>query len=154
MDRVWQWAWDRYGPRYTWAVYLLSLPLLLPIWLVVSFYIVAFEKSDHYLSTRPEFLVADEAVSSLDVSAAAEILNLIIARREALGFTALFVTHNLSVAKVVADRVAIMRKGEIVEEGTPADIFSAPKHEYTALLLESHLALPGGELATTTAEDQ
>jgi ABC-type glutathione transport system ATPase component len=98
------------------------------------------------LSTRPRFLVADEAVSSLDVSAAAEILNLIINRRAELGFTALFVTHDLSVANVLADRVAIMRRGEIVEIGTPEKIFTAPEHEYTRLLLKSHLTLPGGEL--------
>ncbi|PJR13426.1 ABC transporter ATP-binding protein [Sinorhizobium meliloti] len=98
------------------------------------------------LSTRPKFLVADEAVSSLDVSAAAEIINLVITRRAELGFTVLFVTHDLSVANVLANRVAIMHRGEIVELDTPAKIFSAPEHEYTQLLLKSHLSLPGGEL--------
>jgi ABC-type glutathione transport system ATPase component len=94
------------------------------------------------LSTRPRFLVADEAVSSLDVSAAAEIINLIMTRRAELGFTVLFVTHDLSVAKVLANRVAIMHRGEIVEEGTPEQIFAAPQHDYTQLLLRSHLELP------------
>jgi ABC-type glutathione transport system ATPase component len=94
------------------------------------------------LTTRPRFLVADEAVSSLDVSAAAEVLNLIMTHRAELGFTVLFVTHDLSVAKVLANRVAIMHCGEIVEQGTPDQIFATPQHEYTRLLLESHLALP------------
>jgi ABC-type glutathione transport system ATPase component len=104
------------------------------------------------LSTRPRFLVADEAVSSLDVSAAAEIINLIITRRAELGFTVLFVTHDLSVANVLADRVAIMHRGEIVEIGTPSKIFSSPEHEYTQLLLKSHLALPGGELGGAASQ--
>jgi ABC-type glutathione transport system ATPase component len=104
------------------------------------------------LSTRPQFLVADEAVSSLDVSAAAEIINLIITRRAELGFTVLFVTHDLSVAKVLADRVAIMHRGEIVEEGPPDRIFAAPAHEYTRLLLGSHLALPSEPLVDTRTQ--
>jgi ABC-type glutathione transport system ATPase component len=104
------------------------------------------------LATRPKFLVADEAVSSLDVSAAAEIINLIITRRRELGFTVLFVTHDLSVADVLADRVAIMHKGEIVEIGAPGRIFASPAHEYTRLLLKSHLTLPGSELGNSPRE--
>ncbi len=49
MDRIWQWAWDRYGTRYRWAVYLLALPVALPVWFLMSFMIVAFEKSDRYV---------------------------------------------------------------------------------------------------------
>lgn len=93
------------------------------------------------LSVRPEFMVADEAVSSLDVSAAAEILNLMICLRRDIGLACLFVTHDLSVARVLADRIAVMRHGEIVETGTPAEILGNPQHEYTRLLLDSQLLL-------------
>jgi ABC-type glutathione transport system ATPase component len=93
------------------------------------------------LSVRPEFMVADEAVSSLDVSAAAEILNLMITLRREIGLACLFVTHDLSVARVLADRIAVMRHGEIVETGTPAEILGNAQHEYTRLLLDSQLRL-------------
>jgi hypothetical protein len=49
MDRIWQWAWDRYGARYTWAIYAIAFPVALPIYLVLSFVVVAFEKSGHYV---------------------------------------------------------------------------------------------------------
>lgn len=91
------------------------------------------------LATRPDFLVADEAVSSLDVSAAAEILNLMMNLRRQMGLACLFVTHDLGVARVLADRIAVMKSGLIVETGKPADILSRPQHDYTKALLASQL---------------
>ena len=58
MDRIWQWAWDRYGARYSWAMCVVFLPLLLPVWLFPSFLIVAFEKSDHYVAAAAITVVA------------------------------------------------------------------------------------------------
>jgi ABC-type oligopeptide transport system ATPase subunit len=91
------------------------------------------------LSVRPEFMVADEAVSSLDVSAAAEILNLMMNLRKQMGLACLFVTHDLGVARVLADRVAVMHNGQIVETGEPTAVLSHPQHDYTRLLLASQL---------------
>ena len=91
------------------------------------------------LATRPDFLVADEAVSSLDVSAAAEILNLMMNLRKQMGLACLFVTHDLGVARVLADRVAVMHNGQIVETGEPTAVLSHPQHDYTRLLLASQL---------------
>src|SRR5215207_2143561 len=58
MDRIWQWAWDRYGARYSWAIYAISLPVLLPIWLLLSFVIVAVEESDRYVEAGAVTVVA------------------------------------------------------------------------------------------------
>ena len=91
------------------------------------------------LSVRPEFLVADEAVSALDVSAAAGIINLLLDLRANLGLTGLFATHDLSVAGIIADRIAVMNKGEIVEIGTPDQLLHSPSHPYTKLLVSSQL---------------
>jgi ABC-type glutathione transport system ATPase component len=106
------------------------------------------------LSTRPEFLVADEAVSSLDVSTAAEILNLLLGLRTELSLTELFVTHDLGIAKLVADRVAVMYKGEIVETATPDQLFDNPQHAYTQRLLGSRLYLPDEGAVVEETGDQ
>ena len=58
MDRIWQWAWDRYGARYSWAIYAVSFPLMLPIYLSWSFLVVAFEESDHYVEAAAVTVVA------------------------------------------------------------------------------------------------
>src|ERR1700756_5224381 len=58
MDRIWQWAWDRYGPRYSWAMCAVYSPMLLLTWLFPSFFIVAFEKSDHYVEAAAVTVVA------------------------------------------------------------------------------------------------
>ena len=109
------------------------------------------------LSVRPEFLVADEAVSALDVSAAAGIINLLLDLRANLGLTGLFATHDLSVAGILADRIAVMNKGEIVEIGTPEQLLHHPTHPYTQLLVSSQLlvdedAKPVSEEALELAE--
>jgi peptide/nickel transport system ATP-binding protein len=87
------------------------------------------------LSLSPRFLVCDEAVSALDVSVQAQILNLFMDLREARGLTYLFISHNLAVVEHIADRVAIMYLGRIVELADTARVFGAPNHPYTRALI-------------------
>lgn len=89
------------------------------------------------LALQPRFIVADEAVSSLDVSVQAQILRVLSDLRGLLGLTMLFITHNLSVVRIIADRIAVMYLGRIVEVGPTADVFLRPAHPYTRLLLAS-----------------
>ena len=92
------------------------------------------------LALEPDILVADEPVSALDVSVQAEVLELFEEIRVRLRPAMLFITHDLRVAAQICDRVAIMRRGEIVEEGPTAAIFATPRHAYTLELLG---AVPG-----------
>jgi peptide/nickel transport system ATP-binding protein len=80
-------------------------------------------------------LACDEPVSALDVSLAAQVLNLLCELRAKLGIALLFVTHDLAVARAVADEVAVMSGGVIIEHGLTQQIFEAPKHAYTRELL-------------------
>ncbi len=89
------------------------------------------------LAMDPELLIADEPVSALDVSVQAQVLALLEELRTRLGLTMLFITHDLRVAAQVCDRVAVMRRGVIVEQGRTDAIFSNPSHEYTRSLLDS-----------------
>ncbi|MDQ6772987.1 MAG: ATP-binding cassette domain-containing protein [Candidatus Dormibacteraeota bacterium] len=89
------------------------------------------------LAPRPQVLLADEPVSALDVSVRAQILNLLQDLREAYGLTLVLVSHDLAVVRHLCDRVLVMRRGEIVEAGETRQIFRAPQHEYTRLLLAS-----------------
>ena len=89
------------------------------------------------LVTRPPFLVFDEAVSALDVSVQAQILNLIKDLQAELGFAALFISHDLGAVRYVADQVAVMRDGEIVECTDAATFYRNPEHEYSRRLMEA-----------------
>jgi len=87
------------------------------------------------LILKPEFVVADEPVSMLDVSVRAAVLQLLLDLRRKYGLTMLFITHDLAVAKYISDKVAIMYLGKIVELGSKEDIFSRSAHPYTKALL-------------------
>ena len=86
---------------------------------------------------KPDFIVADEPISMIDVSLRARILELMIQLKEELNLTYLFITHDLAVAKYISDRIAIMYLGKIVEMGSKEAIFSDPKHPYTEALLSA-----------------
>jgi peptide/nickel transport system ATP-binding protein len=87
------------------------------------------------LVTRPQILIADEPVSMLDASVRGEILQLLMGLRDTLGMTIVLITHDLGVAWAVADRVAIMYLGKIVELGPAELVLTAPEHPYTKALL-------------------
>jgi len=95
------------------------------------------------LATRPEFVVADEAVSALDVTVQAQILELMRQLIEDYGLTMLFISHDLAVVRQLADRVVVLRGGKIVEQAVTGDIFAQPQEPYTRRLLQS---IPGGSL--------
>jgi len=87
------------------------------------------------LAVRPELLVCDEALTALDVSLQAQVLNLFIELRATLGLAYLFITHDLAVVRHVADRVAVMYLGRIVESAPAEALYAAPNHPYTSALL-------------------
>ena len=96
------------------------------------------------LMMEPELLIADEAVSALDVSVQAQVLKLFEEIRERLKLAMLFITHDLRVASQVCDTLAVMSKGEVVEIGPAHQVFGAPQHEYTRALFS---AAPGRDFA-------
>lgn len=89
------------------------------------------------LILNPEFIIADEPVSALDVSIQAQIINLLKQLKKDFNLTFLFISHDLSVIKYLSDRIAIMYLGEVVEIGRTEEIFKNPKHPYTKALLSS-----------------
>ncbi|MGH3136321.1 MAG: ABC transporter ATP-binding protein [Gaiellaceae bacterium] len=94
------------------------------------------------LAARPDLIVCDEVTSALDVSVQAAVLELLAELREELGLALLFITHDLGVVASVADRVLVLDRGQVCEEGTIEQVLSAPQHEYTRRLLEAAPALP------------
>ncbi|OCX64607.1 microcin ABC transporter ATP-binding protein [Thioclava sp. SK-1] len=95
------------------------------------------------LALEPELLIADEPTTALDVTTQAQILKLILDLRDRRGMAVMFITHDFGVVEEIADRVIVMRHGQIVEAGTAADVLQDPQHDYTKALLN---AIPSGHV--------
>lgn len=100
------------------------------------------------LALQPELLIADEAVSALDVSVQMQIMNLLLNLRDRLGLSLLFITHNIGVVEYLCDRVVVMARGKVVEEGTCRAVIGAPREAYTRDLIA---AVPRLQLAERRA---
>ncbi|MEM6972985.1 MAG: ABC transporter ATP-binding protein [Pseudomonadota bacterium] len=100
------------------------------------------------LAMEPQIIVADEAVSALDVSVQKQVMELLDEVKEEFDLAVLFITHDLRVAAQICDRIMVMQRGEVVEAGPTAELFAAPKHPYTAALLA---AAPGAKSGAKTA---
>jgi ABC-type glutathione transport system ATPase component len=103
------------------------------------------------LIARPALLLCDEPVSSLDVSVQARVLNLLAELREEIGLSMLFISHDLAVVRMIADSVAVLCEGRIVESGDTERVISDPQHEYTRQLLEAAPRLPGAARLAPTS---
>ena len=110
------------------------------------------------LANGPELLIADEPTTALDVTIQAQILDLLAELKAKEGMSLLFITHDLTIVRKIADRVCVMKDGEIVEQGPTAQIFASPQHPYTQMLLAAEstgvpLPVPGDApvVATTDA---
>ncbi len=89
------------------------------------------------LAVEPEFIICDEAVSALDVSVQAQIVNLLQDLQEELGLTYLFIAHDLAIVEHISDQVIVMNRGKVVEAATPDELYQNPKDAYTRRLLEA-----------------
>ena len=92
------------------------------------------------LANGPELLIADEPTTALDVTIQAQILDLLAELKRDVGMSMLFITHDLTIVRKIADRVCVMKDGEIVEAGPTAEIFGNPQHPYTKMLLSAESA--------------
>jgi oligopeptide/dipeptide ABC transporter ATP-binding protein len=89
------------------------------------------------LAVEPDFIVADEPVSALDVSVQAQVLNLLQDLQQAYGLTMLFISHDLSVVEYLCDEIVVMYLGRVVERGTSRSVYAMPRHPYTQALLSA-----------------
>jgi len=96
------------------------------------------------LSLKPELIICDEAVSALDVTIQAQVIELLMKLQENYGLSYMFISHDLSVVKKISDRTVVMKSGRIVEQGQTAEVIGNPKHEYTQSLLNA-VPIPGEE---------
>lgn len=96
------------------------------------------------LSLKPELIICDEAVSALDVTIQAQVIELLMQLQENYGLSYMFISHDLSVVKKISNRTIVMKSGKIVEQGETADVIGNPKHDYTRSLLEA-VPIPGEE---------
>ncbi len=94
------------------------------------------------LAPEPKLIIADEPVSALDVSIQSQILNLLLQLRNDLGLTMIFISHDLGVVRYIADNIAVMYQGEIIEYGTAEHVFHNPQQDYTKRLLRAIPQLP------------
>jgi len=90
------------------------------------------------LACKPSLLIADEPTTSLDVTMGAEILKLLTELKEKVGFSLLFITHNLAIARKISQRIYVMYRGRVVENGLTEDIFKDPKHFHTRELIAAY----------------
>ena len=96
-----------------------------------------FSGASVQLSSRPEFLILDEPTSALDVSVQADVLNLLDRLQKELGLTYFFISHDLGVIRYICDDVAVIYRGNLVEQGTVSQIFDNPQNDYTRLLMNA-----------------
>jgi len=88
------------------------------------------------LMLNPKIIIADEALTALDLSVRSQILNLLLKLQKEMGLSYIFVSHNLSIIRHVSDKIMVLHKGEMIEKATTEELFNSPKHEYTQRLIQ------------------